>query len=75
MPSPYDILGTVLGILGILGVGQLVYCLLYGHLPSQRLKELDETLTNTIHFLYIVVEDGFLPDTVFVESTQRRLSV
>lgn len=75
MASAYDILGAVLGVLGTIGTIQLIYSLVHFNLPSQRLKDLDDTLNGTIHFLYTAIEDGLLPDVVFVQTTQRRLSL
>ncbi|KAG1733118.1 hypothetical protein EDB19DRAFT_1639877 [Suillus lakei] len=67
-----NVFGLFIGATSILGV-LLGFC--RSHLPSQRIKELEELLGET-HGLYeSAVEDGFLPDDMLRRQMGERLAV
>lgn len=73
MSLAYDIVGVVLGVLGVFGVFQTLWSFVHYNLPAQRLKILDEILSDTAGLFQSVVEEGLVPDLRFAEATERKL--
>ncbi|THH20522.1 hypothetical protein EUX98_g8564 [Antrodiella citrinella] len=69
MAVPYDILGLVFGILGLLPI------FAYGRsqLPRYKLKQLDATLEETVALLEAAVKDGYVPNDNFEHLIRARL--
>ncbi|OBZ69511.1 hypothetical protein A0H81_10165 [Grifola frondosa] len=61
-------------ILGIVGLCPMVLSFLEGQLPSARLRELDETLSDTSSLFRSVTEEGLLTNTTFLIQTESGLA-
>jgi hypothetical protein len=71
--SVYDILGTVLSVIGLVGVVQQGYSWISVYLPAQQLKAFDETLAETSELFCSVVEEGLLLDPTKTDQIERSL--
>lgn len=73
MTIPYDMLGLISGLLGILGLVPLLWALVHYQLPEYKLRQLDTALTETTTLLDAAIQDGFVPSASFVRVMQDRL--
>ncbi|PSS05540.1 hypothetical protein PHLCEN_2v3742 [Hermanssonia centrifuga] len=71
--SAYDVAGTIFGVLGTVGIFQMLYNFVNSNLPSERLKELIDTLNDTNALFDSVIEEGILFEKSFVTRTEKRL--
>ncbi|KAI0629605.1 hypothetical protein C8Q77DRAFT_1161188 [Trametes polyzona] len=63
MSDPLDIVGFIIGVIGLLAVVcQLLYWTVQNRLPKAKLRVLEETLEETENFLTRCVEEGRLTD-------------
>ncbi|KAI0077835.1 hypothetical protein K474DRAFT_1707016 [Panus rudis PR-1116 ss-1] len=70
----FDILGIILGLVGAIGLFPIVQSFIRCRLPTQKFKELDDTLTETYSLLHSVEEEGLLPNPAWAEEVKRRLA-
>ena len=70
---PYNVLGLVLGIVGLLGLIPIANATIRHRFPRHKLKQLDDALDETTALLDSAVKDGFVPGAHFVMIVQGRL--
>lgn len=70
---PYDVLGLIFGVIGVVGLVPLVWTMVQYQLPQTRLKLLDATIEETTVLLEAAVRDGFVPSFVFVIESRHSL--
>ncbi|THH17230.1 hypothetical protein EUX98_g9168 [Antrodiella citrinella] len=63
---PYDLLGLVFGILGVVGLVPLLWAVVRCQLPQHKLKKLDSILEEATALLHSAVQEGFVPSVAFV---------
>ncbi|KAI0077230.1 hypothetical protein K474DRAFT_1771955 [Panus rudis PR-1116 ss-1] len=74
MGRALDIFGVVCGALGSIGLFQVIASFIYYNLPSQKLKQLDDTLAETYIQLRCSVEDRLIPDIKFLQESETMLA-
>lgn len=62
-----DIVNLVIGIVSTLSILQMIYNWVQGHLPSQKLKTLDDNMQSTSDLFRNKTEEGLLTDSVTKE--------
>ncbi|KAH8103570.1 hypothetical protein BXZ70DRAFT_1005968 [Cristinia sonorae] len=73
MTAPLDIIGLVLGFLGLAGLFPLLHTVLYRQLPRYKLEILQATLDETTTLLAASAREGYVPDDGFVVGMEARL--
>ena len=62
MQHVFDILGVVFGVLGLVGVVQIIYSVIHAQLPGQQFCELDEVMKETETLFMSSLEKGLIKD-------------
>ncbi|THH16778.1 hypothetical protein EUX98_g9248 [Antrodiella citrinella] len=70
---PYDLLGLIFGILGIVGLIPLLWAAVRYQLPHHKLRQLDATLEETNSLLESAIRDGLVPSVEFVLEMRHLL--
>jgi hypothetical protein len=68
MASAFDVLNLIFALLGLTGLGQLAWNYIYGYLPLEQLKTLDEIFDETDALYHAGIEDGLLPNSEEIEQ-------
>lgn len=69
----FNIVGVILGAMGLVGVFQMGWSMIEYALPPQRFKALDEILEDTADLFQSVIEEGLIPDLSFIQRTENVL--
>lgn len=68
---PYNLLGLILGVIGVVGIIPLIWALICYQLPAYKLKQLDAALQETATFFQSVAQEGLIPELEYVEMRNR----
>ena len=71
MPGPYDVLGLVCGILGL--ILPLAGSYLHSQRPHRKMQQLDTVMEETKKLLDSAVKAGYVPDSDFAPSMEKHL--
>ncbi|KAH8103568.1 hypothetical protein BXZ70DRAFT_739366 [Cristinia sonorae] len=69
----FEVLGLVLSFVGLISIVPQVLSFLSSSLPEGRLKQLDETLKETVELLEAAIQDGLLYNSNFTSRTWSSL--
>ncbi|THH20214.1 hypothetical protein EUX98_g8620 [Antrodiella citrinella] len=72
---PYDLLGLIMGILGVVGLLPLLWAPVRYQLPQHKIKQLDALLEESSTLLESAVEKGFVPHAEFIIETRNLLHI
>ncbi|THH16195.1 hypothetical protein EUX98_g9343 [Antrodiella citrinella] len=72
---PYDLLGLILGVIGVVGIIPLIWTVISYQLPRYRLQQLDTTLQETTSLLEAAIQDGMVSNAKFVHEVQNGLRI
>ena len=73
--SAYDIVGLVLGLLGLLSTVQLIQDLVHRNRPAQRFKELDKIMDQAGILFESMIEANLVPNEEYAQNQREILSV